>query len=297
MFIGIIADDYNDTNENFENIEIEVCKTKQSKIKIPVKVNAEMIEAVAAIFARKQDKRSVQNLLRMLGNFYDGKELSPMQVIKRLSISSSTVYDMIEHLRPSYLEKVAEKHSERGPFLTYPVYKLTANGILLIGFLLKQKHLVMEALQSAEGNPLYKLATVVYEKAPDEMIFDVAYRMLRMKNTSVEVFFDALVLEYSSRLTAEETEKIRMDLELAYRAFAPFEKEITFEYMREKLKHDYFLKLKGKDLQNYHAETQKHPNRIVYICSKCRKAFLTTSNPFENRTICSKCSTDMRSHN
>lgn len=53
-----------------------------------------------------------------------------------------------------------------------------------------------------------------------------------------------------------------MDLELAYQAFAPYEREIVFEYMREKLKHDYFLKLRGDDLRKYHAETQKHLGKL-----------------------------------
>jgi len=262
---------------------------------MPANVSPDMIEAVASIFGRKEDKRSVRNLVQMLGIFYEEKELTPMQIIRRMSLSSSTAYSMIEYLSPLYLEKIRDEPSRRGPFLTNPVYRMTPNAVLLYGFLLKKRHLVLEALQSAEGNPLYRLSVVVYKEVPNELIFDAAYRMLRIKNVSVEVFFDALVGEYTSKLTPAQSGKIRMDLELAYRASAPYEKEIVFEYMREKLKHDYFLKLQGKDLKNYHAKTQKHPKEIVYICQKCRKTIMTTSNPFETRTICSICSTATKS--
>ena len=218
------------------------------------------------------------------------EELRPMQVVKRLSLSSSTAYILIQDdLSPLYLRKKSETPSKRDRQPRNPVYELTPNGILLLGFLLRKKALIIEALESNKGNPLYKLSVAVYKKVPAELIFDAAYRMLMKKQVSMEVFFDAIVIEFKSKITPDQMKELRLDLDAEYRTYSTFERDIIFEYVREKFKHQYLLGLRGEELKNYYNEARKNLDKIVFFCQKCKKT-MKTSNPFETKTICSNCS-------
>lgn len=232
-------------------------------------------------FGIKADGRSVRNYEKVLDTFYSKKQATPMQIIKNTRISASTLYNhIIPNLKPIYLKKVGDVPSKRGPTETNPVYQLTAHGILLLGFLHRNRSLILEAINLDTENPFHELVAIIFKEAPEEVLLEATYYTLERRDLSVEAYFEVFDERTKSHLKPPEIMTILDILADAYSKLPQWKQGIVLDYFIGRMKEHYFTKLKGSDIRKYYEETKKYPRHIVYLCHTW-KTLMKTESPFK----------------